>query len=155
MILSRGPPHHRIGAALALADLRKAPERRLGNGQNIAFLRFVTPNFQGGKAGLGGGDSAKVEVPAHAPILGQLGQGVGKPAGANVVNQRNRIVVPQGAAPVDNFLTAALHLRVAPLHGGKVQRFLARPGGHGGGSAASQADEHGRPPKHHQGVPRR
>ena len=71
------------------------------------------------------------------------------------MNQGNGIIFPKGAAAIDNFLAAALHFGIAPLHGGEIQGLLTGSGGHRGGCAAPETDQHRRPPKHHQRVPRR
>ena len=87
--------------------------------------------------------------------MDQLRQGIGQAAGADIVDEEDGAVFTPGAAAVDNLLAAALHLRVGALDGGEVEILRRGPGGHAGGGAAPQADEHGRPAQHHQGRARR
>ena len=60
------------------------------------------------------------------------------------------LCIAQRPAAVDDFLRAALHLRVAALHRGEIQIRAAAAAADRGGGAAAQADQHGRAAEHHQ-----
>ena len=78
--------------------------------------------------------------------------GVGKPARADIVNRKNRVVCAACPAAVDHFLRTALHFGVAALHGIKVQTFGVGTRGHGACRAAPEADAHPGAPEHnHEG----
>ena len=76
--------------------------------------------------------------------------GVGESARADIVNEFDGIVGAQRAAPVNDFLGTALHLRVAALHRGKIERLTAGAAPHRRGRAAAQTNEHRRTTQHHQ-----
>ncbi len=79
-----------------------------------------------------------------------LGHGVGKAAGADIVDERDRIVLAERPAAIDHFLRAALHLGVAALHGGEVEIGARAAAADRGGGAAAEADEHRRSAEHDQ-----
>ena len=66
------------------------------------------------------------------------------------MDELDRVALAELPAAVDDLLAAALHFRVLALHRGEVQVRGAGAGGHGGGCAAAQADEHGRTAEHDQ-----
>ena len=75
--------------------------------------------------------------------MDELGQGVGEPAGADVVNGDHRVVGTERPAGIDDLLTTALHLGVSPLHRREVERGGARPRVHAGSSPTTEPDPHG------------
>jgi hypothetical protein len=83
-------------------------------------------------------------------VVDQLGQRVGQAAGADVVDQQDRVVVAQRPAAVDDLLAAALHLRVAALHRGEIEVLAALAARHRRGGAAAEADQHRRAAQHDQ-----
>ena len=95
--------------------------RRRVERQHITLLRFVAPHLQRRHARLVARHLAQFKRAAAAGVARQLRQRVGEAAGADIVNRHNRIVVAERAAVVDDFLTPALHFRVAALHRGEVQ----------------------------------
>src|SRR5690606_31843966 len=80
----------------------------------------------------------------------QLGEGVGQPARAHVVDKGDGVLLAQLPAAVDDLLAAAFHFRVLALHRGKVQISGTASGGPGRGGTATRADEHGRAAEYHQ-----
>ena len=130
-------------AALAFAELLERVDAVGGHGEDVAFLGLVAPDLERGHAGLGVGNLAEVETAAAAAVIDEFGQGVGDAAGADVVDERDGVFVAQRPAAVDDFLAAALHLRVVALHAGEIEILLAVAAGHRAGRAAAEADEHG------------
>src|SRR5690606_6510221 len=59
------------------------------------------------------------------------------------------ILAPERRAAVDDFLRAALDLRVATLHRGEIEVGTRGTAAHRRSRAAAEADEHGRPAQHH------
>ncbi len=139
-----GLADHRVQAALAAAQGKKVIQPLRRHRQHVAFLGLVAPDLHGRHARLVAGHRAQVETAAAAGVVDQFRQGIGQAAGADVVDGQQRVGVAEGNAAVDHFLAAALHLRVATLYRGIVQRLAGRPGGNAGGGATAQADEHGR-----------
>src|SRR5690606_15467305 len=102
------------------------------------------PDFQRAHARLVVGHVAQLEAAAAPGVVDQFREGVGQAAGTHVVDELDRVALAQLPAAVDDLLAATFHLRVFALHRGEVQVRGAGAGGHGGGRAAAQADEHGR-----------
>ena len=90
--------------------------------------------------------------------MDELGDRVGEPSRPYVVYGQDRVAIPEPGARVDDFLGAALHLRVVPLYGREVELLSMvvsiAPGdaaarrGDGGGGTATEPDQHGRPTQH-------
>ena len=131
------------GAALAGAEAGEQGEVGGGDGEDVAFLGLVAPDLERRQAGFGVGEGAEVELAAAAAVVDEFGEGVGDAAGADVVDERDGVVVAEGPAAVDHFLAAALHLGVVALDAGEIEVFVAVAAGHRGGGAAAEADEHG------------
>ena len=129
-------------AALALAHGLEFGDAVRRNGQHVAFLRFVGPDFGRRHARLFGRHLAQIEHGADAARVGQFRQGVGNATGADVVHRQDRIVLAHLPAAVDDFLRAALDFRVAALDRGEVEVFGVGTGRHRRGGAAAQADQH-------------
>src|SRR5690606_35722776 len=149
-LVGGGLPHHRIGAALPLADGLKHRQVLGAHRDYIALLGLVAPDFHGRHAGLVAGHLAQLESAAAAAVLDQLGDGVGQATGAHVVDKGNGVGVAELPALVDHLLTAAFDLRVLALYRGEIQLFGTGARGHRRGRTAPQADQHRRPPQHHQ-----
>ena len=66
----------------------------------------------------------------RAAVRDDLGHRVRQAAGADVVDHQDRDCVAQRPAGVDDFLRAALHLRIAALHRGEVELLAARAAAH-------------------------
>src|SRR5450830_827633 len=141
---------HGKRATLTFADGLEAREVCRADGQDVAFLGFVTPDFVRGHARLVVWSVAQFETAATLAIVDQFREGVGQTAGADVVDKADRVLVTQLPATVDDFLAAALHLWVFALYGSEVQVCRAGAGGHGGSRAAAQADQHCRAAEHDQ-----
>ena len=139
---------NRVRAALALAEVIKELERGRINGDRIALLGLVAPDFQRAHALFLDRHLLERKPCAVSGNVRQLGHGVRQPARSDVMNGKNRIAVPALPAAVDHFLSAALHLGIAALHGVKVKALGVRAGGHGGSGPAPEADAHARPPEH-------
>ena len=133
------------GAAFAFAEGAEGREVSDRDGHDVAFLGLVAPDFERGHAGLVVGDCAEVELAAAAAVVDELGESVGNAAGADVVDERNGVVVAEGPAAVDHFLAAALHLGVVALDAGEIEVLVAVTAGHGAGGAAPETDQHGGP----------
>jgi hypothetical protein len=139
-----GVAEHGEGAAFAPAQRLEFVELVDGDGQDVALLRFVAPDLQRRHAGLVVGDLAQLEAGAAMTVVYQFGQGVGKPARADVVNGNDRTCLAKRATAVDDFLAASLHLGVVALDRGEIEILLRRTRGHGRGRAPAETDEHGR-----------
>ena len=112
--------------------------------QDIAFLRFIAPDFGGRQARLFQRHALQVEDGATAGVVDQFREGVGQTARANVVDGDDGVVHGLLPAAVDDFLRTALDFRVAALDGIEVQ--LGRVATHAdtGGGAAAHADTEAR-----------
>ena len=86
--------------------------------------------------------AAQLEAAATAPVIDELGQGVGDAPGADVVDEGDGVLVAESPAAVDDLLTAALHLGVVALHAREIEVFAPVPARDRAGGAASEPDEH-------------
>ena len=145
-----GGADHGHGAALARAGCFDHRQPLGPDGQHIALLAFVAPDFHRRQRWVGRLDVAQLEMPAATIGVHQFREGVGHPTRADIVNRQNRVGVAELPAGIDNLLTAALQLGVGALHAGKVQRLGGAAGGHGTGRAAAQTDQHRRAAEHQQ-----
>ncbi len=125
-----GHPHHRKRAALALTQGFEHIERLGRNGQHVALLAFVAPDFLGGQAGFFQRHGAQIKACPPPGVVGQLGESVGQAPGTDIVNRQNGIVLALNPAVVDDLLCAPLNLGVAALHRVKIQRCRVGTGGH-------------------------
>ena len=143
-------PDHGKRAALALAKPPKQLQRFGCDGQHVALLALVRPDFLGRHARFFELHGAQVKARTAPGVVRQLGEGVGQPPRAHVVDGQDGVALAQRRAVVDDLLRAALDLGVAALHGVKIQlgRILAR--GHGAGRAAAHADAHAGAAQLHQ-----
>ena len=64
------------------------------------------------------------------------------------MDRQNRVGLALRKTAVDDFLRAALHFRVAALHRGEIEIFLAAAAGHRRRRAAAEADQHRRAAEH-------
>ena len=142
MAVAGRPAQRGEGAAFPFAQGGKFIETLRRDGQHIAFLRLVRPDFARRHARFLGGHGAKLEARPAACVVGQFRQGVGDAARADVVNGQNRIFLAHLPAAVDDFLRAPLDFRVAALHRGEIEIGGVRAGRHRRGRAAAQPDQH-------------
>ena len=122
--ISGGVAEYGEGAALALAQSLEVAELIRRHGQHVTLLGLVAPNFEGRHARLVVRDLAQLEAGASAAVMHQFGQGVGKPACTYVVDRKDRALISEGAAAVDDFLTAPLHFGVVALDGSEIEIFF-------------------------------
>ncbi|MCY1501904.1 hypothetical protein D9M68_359910 [compost metagenome] len=148
VLLLGGLADHRERAALALADGLEGFEVGGVHRHDIAFLRLVAPDFQRAHARLVVRYRTQLEAAAAAAVVDQFRQGVGDAAGADVVDELDRVVLAHLPAAVDDLLAAALHFRVLALHRGEVEVGGAGAGRHRGCGTAAEADQHGRAAQH-------
>ena len=118
-------------APLPRADLREHLEVVRRNRQHVALLRLVAPDLERRQRRIRARNAAKRDPSAATAVLDELGQGVGQSAGADVVDETNRILGAKLPAAIDHFLAAVLHLGVVPLDRREVQLGVARAGRHG------------------------
>ncbi|ABM42454.1 conserved hypothetical protein [Acidovorax sp. JS42] len=142
LALLGGRADHGEGAALALAEGRELRQRLGRDGQHIALLALVGPDFLGRQAGLLQRHGAQVEARAAARVIRQLGEGVRQAARAHVMDGQDGVVRPLRPAVVDDLLRTTLDLGVAALYRVKVQLRRVGARGHGAGGAAAHADAH-------------
>ena len=139
------------GAALTRAHGAKGRQRLGGDGQHIALLALVAPDFFGRHTAFLQGHGAQVKTRAAFGVVGQLRKGIGQAAGTHVMDRQNRIVLgAQEPTLVDDLLRAALDFGVAALHRVKVQFGGIGAGRHRAGRAAAHADAHARAAQLHQ-----
>ena len=138
------------GAALAFAKGLELRERLGCNGQHIALLALVAPDFARRQARFFEWHGGQVKARAPARVVHQLREGVGEPARAHVVDRQNRIRPAQRGAVVDDFLRAPLNFGVAALHRIKVEFGGVLAGGHGARRAAAHANAHAGAAQLHQ-----
>ena len=118
---------------------------RLGrDGQHIAFLAFVAPDFLRCHARLFQRHGAQVEAGTAPGVVGQLGKGVAQATRAHVVDGQNGVARALCPAVVDDLLRTALDFGVAALNRVKVQRRSVGTRGHGACGAATHANAHAR-----------
>ena len=132
---------HGERAAFALAQRAEQVQAGRCNGQHIAFLRFVAPDFARRHAGFKTEHIAQFEFRAEAGAMREFRHGIGQAAGTDVMHREDRIALAHRPAAVDDFLGATLDFRVAALHGIEIQRFHIAAGAHAGCRTAAQADE--------------
>ena len=149
LALFGGNTNHRKRATLALAQGPEQLQGFRGDGQHIAFLALVAPDFLGRHAGFLELYGAQIEARTAPCVVSQLGEGVAQAASAHVVDGEDGVAATGGAAIcahhpalVDHLLRPALNLGVAALHRVKVQLRRIGAGGHGAGRTAAHADTH-------------
>ena len=120
-----------IGATFTLTDGFELIHMSRIDGQHVAFLSFIAPNFHRRHARLVIRHGTQLETPATTGIMHQFRQCIGEPAGTDIVNKQNRVLNTSGPAAVDHLLTATLHLRVGALNRGKIEILGRRSTGHG------------------------
>ncbi len=141
MAVVGGRAQHRERAALALAQRAEALQVLRQHRHHVALLRLVGPDLHRRHALFFQVHLAQMEDRAAAGVVDQLREGVGQPAGADVMDGDDGVGFAQLPAAVDDFLAAALDFRVAALHRVEVQVFAVGPGVHRRGGAAPQADQ--------------
>ncbi len=99
------------------------------------------------------GTSRKLDVPAPLAVRDDFGHRIRKAAGADVVDHQDRVVRTHRPAAVDDFLGAALHLRIAALHRGEIELFAARAAALRRRRAAAEADQHRRTAEQDEAAP--
>jgi len=90
-------------------------------------------------------DEKNILIEIRAGAVGDLGQGIRQSPGAHVMDGENRVRVGEGPAPIDDFLGAPFHFRIASLHRIKIQCFPIGTGIHAGSRATTQSNQHTRP----------
>ncbi len=153
LAVGRGGAEHGERAALASTDLGELLDLVGRDAEDVALLRFVAPDLEGGHAGLVVRNLAQLEVCAPVTVVHQLGQGVRKTARADVVNRNDGARLATSAAPVDDLLTAALHLRVVALDRCEIQVFFRCARRHGRRRATAEPDQHRGASQHGHGCP--
>ena len=148
LFLRRRLPQYCERTAFAAAHGFEFFQAVRADGQHVAFLRLVAPDFHRRHGRVRTGYLTQLEAAAPAAVVQQFRQGVGQAAGAAVVDGQDRVVLAERPAGVYHFLAAALHFRVAALHRGVVQVFLALPAAHRRGRAAAESRSAWRPAKH-------
>ena len=143
------------GQRSRVADRRNVPRSVRGDRQHVALLRLVAPDLERRQRRVGARDPTKVDPRAAPAILHQFGQRVRQPAGADVVDEANRIAVAELPAAIDHFLAPVLHLGVVALDRREIEVGVARAGRHRRGRAAAEADEHRRTAEHDEQRARR
>src|SRR5690606_7159343 len=137
-----------IRAALALAEPLEDREIRGLDRQHVALLRLVRPELHRAHAGLVARHAREIDDRAAARVVDDLGHGVREAAGADVVDRRDRVLLAERPARIDDFLRAALHLGIAALHRREIERLLAFAGLLRRRGAAAETDQHRRPAEH-------
>ena len=135
---------HGVGAALTPADALEQVKAGRCDREHIALLRLVAPDLARTHAGFFDVDLAQFEARAEAGRIGQFRHCVRQTAGTDVVNRQDRVVLAPLPAGIDHLLAAALDLRVAALHRGKVEIGRVGAGRHRRGRTPSEADQHAR-----------
>ena len=144
LALFGGRADHGKRAALTLAEGLEQRQRFGRNGQHIALLALVAPDFLGRHARLFELHGAQIKARATACVVGQLGEGVAQTARTHVVNGQDGIGRALRPAMVDNLLRTALDLGVATLHRVKVELGRVGARGHGAGRTAAHTNAHAR-----------
>ncbi len=145
-----GNAHYGKGAAFALAQCLKLRQALRGNGQHVAFLAFIAPDFFGCHARLFQRHAAQVKACATACVIDQFRKGVRQAASAHVMNSEDGILPAESSAVVNHLLCAPLYFGVAALHGIEVQMGCVCPAAHGAGRTAAHANAHAGTAQLHQ-----
>ena len=112
---------HGVRAALAPCQRLEVGKAFRGEAEHVALLRLVAPDLQRTQARLRQRNGAQVDASATGAVRDRFRDRVGQPAGADVVDEEDRVLRTERPAAVDHFLGASLHLGVAALHGSKVE----------------------------------
>ena len=136
--------NHRIRRALALTQFVKQRQLIGSNRQHVAFLGFVTPDFQRAHTRLVAEDIAQLELTAATAIAYQLRHGVRQTTRANVMDKQNWVRITHLPATVDNFLATTFHFRVITLYRSEIKIGIRLTGSHRGGCPAAKANVHRR-----------
>ena len=139
-LVAAGDADEGDGAAFALADGFEKRAVLLADGEHVALLCLAAPDLHRVHRLLLVVDEAEVEV--GAGVLDDFGAGVGKAAGADVVDGEDGVLVAHRGAGLDDLLGAAFHFGVAALDGVEVEGLVVGAGRHGGGGAAAESDAH-------------
>ena len=150
LTLFGGHAHGGEQAAFAFAHGFEQWQAFRRDGQNIAFLRLIAPDFLRRHARFFQRYLAQVENRAALGVVGDFRERVRQAARTHVVDGDDRIVRAHLPAGVDDFLGAAFHFRIAALDGIEVQVGRVAAGGHRRGGAAAHADAHARAAQLHQ-----
>ena len=145
----------RIRTPLTLADALEDRRRAGIDKQDVALLGLVAPQFHGAHSRVVVGNFAQLDHGAAMAVVHDLRNGVGQPAGADIMNRKNRVGAAQCPAGIDDLLGAPLHLGVAALHRSEIKVLLAGAAACGRRGAAAKTDQHGRPAEHHHPGARR
>ena len=116
MLFFRGLPDHRKRTPLAVTDSREGFEMFRLYSQYVAFLRFVTPNFERAHSRFIAWHIAQRETTTAATIFDQFRQGITQATRTHVVNERNRIVLTQRPTSINDLLSPSLYFRVLSLN---------------------------------------
>ena len=141
---------HRKGTTLALAQGLEISEATGFDRHDVALLRLIAPDLRRRHAGFFRRNIAQTDAPAASGAMHQFRQRVGQPARAHVMDRENRIGFAHGRAAVDDFLRAALDLRVAALHGIEIEISAVGASVQARGRATTHANQHARPADLHQ-----
>ncbi|MNV34237.1 hypothetical protein D3C71_1256470 [compost metagenome] len=142
LALFGGRADHSEWATLAFTEGLELCQRLGRNGQHVALLAFVAPDFLGSHARFFELHGAQVKACATACVVGQLRKGIAQTTRAYVVDGEDGVGRALRPAVVDDLLRTALDLGVAALHRVKVQLGRVGARGHGAGGAAAHADAH-------------
>ena len=130
-------PNNCMRATLALTHGFKNLKVLGINGHNVTLLRLVTPNFEGTHTLFITRDVTYLEIPPATAVFNELGERITQATSANVMNERNWIIVSTLPTSINNLLASALHFRVLSLHRSKVEIFGACATGHRGRGTAA------------------
>src|SRR5208337_3214721 len=87
----------------------------------VTLLRLIAPDLHRRELRFGAWNLAQIDLAAPPAVRDGFGQSIRQAAGADIVDQQNRIGGPLRPAAVNDLLCAALNLRIAPLHRSKIQ----------------------------------
>ena len=142
MAFFRRHADHGKRTALAFAQGFELLQRLGRDGQYVAFLALVAPDFLGRHAGFLQRHGAQIKTGAASGIVGKFREGVAQTAGADVVNRENGVARALNPALVDDLLRPALNLGVAALYRIKIEFRRVGAARHRTGGAATHADAH-------------
>ncbi len=146
---------HRVRTALAPRDPIERRELVGRDRQRIALLRLVAPDLERTHSAFLDGNVGEHDASAALGLIREFRHCIRQAAGAHVVNRQHRVMCAEPPTTIDDFLRAALHLRIAALDRIEIELFGVHSGIHARGSPAAEPDAHSRSTELHEQGARR
>ena len=134
--------NHRIWRAFTLTQFVKQRQLIGGNSQHVAFLGFVTPDFQRTHPRFVAKNIAQFEFTATPAVTHQFRHSVRKTTCTNVMDKQDWVCIAQLPAAVDHFLATTFHFGVVALYRSEIEVGIRLTGSHRRRCSAAKTDVH-------------